>query len=199
MVPSPSCQPDEIVEETTSREPQSIVQSQEAHNVLMSLTQETLQEHTKQQEEIYLQQAKQDKNLVLLNVTSKYSVMQESSHGLKRVHSPDMDEIQNIKSFKAEEISLLHPPFPISTIGHETVTPGVEPANIAISDMHRLNNSTMYHTSGMPVVQMVHNTMMYPTPAVDSMSSSGMKPENVQWPFYPQSGTWPEYNEAMVM
>lgn len=188
MVPSPSYQPDEIVEETTSREPQNVVQSQEAHNVLMSLTQETLQEHTKQQEQIYLQQAKQDKNLVLLNVTSKYSVMQESSHGLKRVHSPDMDEIQNIKSFKAEEISLLHPPFPISTVGHETDNSRVEPANIAFSDMYRLNNSTMYHTSGMPVVQMVRNTMMYPTPAVNSMSSSGMKPENVQWPFYPQSG-----------
>lgn len=187
MVPSPSCQTEEIVEET-SRDAQTAATTLEAPNVLMCLTQETLQEHTKQQEKLYLEQAKQDSSLVLLNVSSKYSVMQESSQGLKRGHSPDMDEIQNIKSFKAEEVSLLHPPFPISSTACEVSRPGEVPPKMAFSDTYRRAPNTIYCTGGVPIVQLVPNTFKFPETTSNTVPSTGMKPDNVQWPFYPQTG-----------
>ena len=133
MVPSPSCQTEEINDDSMKEAP---APTSEEPNVLMSLTEVTLQEHTKRQEKIYLEQAKQDSNLVLLNMTSKNSVLQESlSQGLKRGHSPDMDEIQNVKSFKGEEVSLLHPPFPITTVENKLQKKEVQQPNITFSNM----------------------------------------------------------------
>ena len=180
MVPSPSCQTEEIGEET-SREAQIILLPIQEANVLMSLTQETLQEHTKQQEKMYLEQAKQDSNLVLLNMTSKYSVQQESSQGLKRGHSTDLDETRRFKSFKAEDVNMLCPPFPMTTTG-PVLKPAGGPPKIAFSNMYGIGltpqgTGAMYHGGPMPVVQLSQQ------PPITKGN-----PGNIQWPYYPQSG-----------
>ncbi|CAC5372352.1 PER2 [Mytilus coruscus] len=179
MVPSPSCQTEEIVEET-SREAQIIFSAIQEPNVLMSLTQETLQEHTKRQEKMYLEQAKQDSNLVLLNMTSKYSVQQESSQGLKRGHSTDLDETRRFKSFKAEDVSMLCPPFPMTTTGPVMKPAGGQP-KIAFSNMYGIGltqgTGAMYHGGPMPVVQLPQQPPI-----------TNGNPGKIQWPYYPQSG-----------
>lgn len=189
MVPSPSCQTEEIGEET-SRDAQAAAPEEEEPNVVMSLTQESLQEHTKRQEKIYLEQAKQDSNLVLLNMSSKYSVMQESSQGMKRGHSPDPDEVQNYKAFKSGEIKVFLPPFPISTAQGEVAKKEGNQSKMAFSDMYGLGitkstAAAMYHSGGLPMVQIIPKNVPYSSSALTVPST---KPDNVQWPYYPQSG-----------
>lgn len=187
MVPSPSCQTEEIGEETL-REAQVAPPAEETPNVVMSLTQETLQEHTKRQEKMYLEQAKQDSNLVLLNMSSKYSIMQESSQGMKRGHSPDLEDVQNYKSFKSGELQVLHPPFPISTAESEVVPKEGSAPKMSFPDMYSLGitkstATALYHNGGLPVVQIIPQNIQDVPKTVPTTKS-----DNVQWPYYPQSG-----------
>ncbi|CAC5372350.1 unnamed protein product [Mytilus coruscus] len=68
-------------------------------------------------------------------MTSKYSVQQESSQGLKRGHSTDLDETRRFKSFKTEDVSMLCSPFPMTTTGTVMKPAGGQP-KIAFSNMY---------------------------------------------------------------
>ena len=52
----------------------------------------------------------------------------------------------------------------------------------------------MYHTETMPVVQLLPKNMTYLTSVDMPFSTTGPKPGNIQWPYYPQSGKFTRYS-----
>ncbi|XP_062614835.1 period circadian protein homolog 1-like isoform X1 [Saccostrea cucullata] len=141
----------------------------------VTLTQDALLRHTRQQEDLFVAHAKQDRSPIILK-----SKQGEHLQERKRSHSPDQEKgmLRPCKTSRGDS-SILIPPFPLPSIGYRQGGPSRDKLG------HRsYRNEEPYTTSpsGLPVCT-----------TKPSQSNVGSRvtpaPGNVMWPYYPQLGS----------
>ncbi|XP_061163073.1 period circadian protein homolog 1-like isoform X1 [Saccostrea echinata] len=148
----------------------------------VTLTQDALLRHTKQQEDLFVAHAKQDRSPIMLK-----SKQGEHLQERKRSHSPDQDKgMHRPNKASRGDSSILIPPFPLPSIGCTQCRQGSTSRDKMCHRSYRNGNKNeeQYTTSlaGLPVCT-----------TKPSQSNKGCRvtpaPGNVMWPYYPQLGS----------
>lgn len=168
----------------------------------MSLTQQALWKHTKLQEKLFIQQAKDDRNMVVIKRNDKTSVVSDASpQRVKRIHSPDRAsnerQIRANKSSKTKKRVVLDPPFPITTTdmkltsinqNYSQYQAEVQAANLAaginIPPDQTATTNTSVNTSAQNMVTSTAGT------SGETSTTISTSMNNLQWPYYQQTGNY---------
>lgn len=158
---------------TTSMLPPPSVENMDTIR-LLTLTQDALLRHTKQQEDLFVAHAKQDRTPIILK-SKEGGMLQER----KRSHSPDHE-----KSFyrptktSRNDSNILIPPFPLPNIGYAVqYRQGSTPRGGNVNGGQQIVSQ-----SGLPV-----SSTKLSQSNVESRASPIQS--NVIWPYYPQTAS----------
>lgn len=141
---------------------------------LLTLTQDALLRHTKQQEDLFVAHAKQDRTPIILK-SKEGGMLQER----KRSHSPDHEKgLYRPTKASRNDSSILIPPFPLPNIGYSVqYRQGSAPRGGTVNGGQQIVSQ-----SGLPVCS---------TKLSQSNVESRVSPiqSNVIWPYYPQTAS----------
>ncbi|KAJ8320108.1 hypothetical protein KUTeg_001695 [Tegillarca granosa] len=207
---SPAHQTEETLEDLSLREapvvsfvtPPAVIQDRPLecdHHSQVSLTQQALWKHTKLQEKLFIQQAKDDRNMVVIKRNDKTSVVSDASpQRVKRIHSPDRAsnerQIRANKSSKIKKRVVLDPPFPITTTdmkltninqNYSQYQAEVQAANLAAGINIPPDQTSTTNTS----VSTSAQNMVTSTAGAggETFTTNSTSMNNLQWPYYQQS------------
>lgn len=163
---------------------------------LTSLTQKSLFEHTKQQQQLFVLEAKQDRNLIVLKHNNKVLKTEETSSCLKRSHSPDsINKDRQHRAIKTLKSQVAPKQFGVKE--PEGAKGGLlspsRPAGQPMFLPFSIANCPQ-GISGIPFVQVdptsgvqIPSMLMSPK-TTNAPTSSLQNTASMQWPYYPQSG-----------
>ncbi|KAL3861968.1 hypothetical protein ACJMK2_007974 [Sinanodonta woodiana] len=163
---------------------------------MVTLTREILWKHTKLQEELYVAEAKQDRNLYGLR-TDRSDIFSNCVERKKRIHSGgDSSFIRNqivekIPRLCREETfgNVLHPPFPLDGNSSGDLTNGnIIPTHPAVVGMAVPVYPLVKMANLMQSNRKINMSSLVSPSSTSTVASNNNGSGNVEWPYYPISG-----------
>ena len=171
------------------------IPGREGHLKLAYLTQEALLQHTKLQEKIFVNQAKQERHLMMKQQELPSLLSPDHHSSLKRTHSPDCEEAWTKRANKAykQEGDPLQPPFPLTVQQHDIAMEknvGLKVAH-SLMDGNYVGSPYGMYPAGVPCDSRSDLSISSTVSGMSAKVGAPIKTTSqgkMQWPYYPQAG-----------